>query len=460
MMKRLFSMVLLMAASCLIVNAQDEIVPGPSIYIVGDAAPNGWSISNPTVLTKQDDGTWVYKGKLIGGKQFKFYTKKGSWDNPAIRATTADAPLTKDGFASQDFTYNSGEDNKWKVTDGGYYKLTLDLTKYTISAEYLGDTFQSMLPLGDIYAIGWAVSKSWNISDRKKLTNLGNNVYQYKGLLYGGDGGYQFRFITNTDDLDALSLKPANRDAKVSLSATGFAEDGVEYRQDPDINWWVEHEGYYTITLDLNNLTVRAAQYYDIEIGSTGYATAYYGNQALTVPTGVTASTYAVVDGKLTATKTYASGEVIPKGTGVVLKGTANTTYTFDVSSETGEVPSLNQLYGSDENAETSVSGATHYYMLSLDSEGKNAGFYWGADNGAAFTNGAHKAYLALNSTATANVKAFLFDGGTVTTGISTINAKACDAKKHVYTLSGMRMGSKKLPAGVYIRNGRKFVVK
>lgn len=197
----------------------------------------------------------------------------------------------------------------------------------------------------------------------------------------------------------------------------------------------------------------------NIEIGSTGYATAYYGNQALTVPTGVTASTYAVVDGKLTATKTYASGEVVPKGTGVVLKGTANTTYTFDVSSETGEVPSLNQLYGSDEKAETSVSDATHYYMLSLDSEGKNAGFYWGADNGAAFTNGAHKAYLALNSTATANVKAFLFDGGTVTTGISTINAKACNAK-HVYTLSGMRMGSKKLPAGVYIRNGRKFVVK
>ncbi len=196
---------------------------------------------------------------------------------------------------------------------------------------------------------------------------------------------------------------------------------------------------------------------YDIEIGTAGYATAYYGDEALTVPTGVTASTYAVVNNVLTATKTYAAGEVIPKATGVVLKGDA-ATYRFAVSSEAGKAPESNQLYGSDEDAKTNVEGATKYYMLSLDSKNENPGFYWGADNGIAFTNAAHKAYLALGTTA--SVKAFLFDGGTLT-GISTVNAsKSNDANAPVYTLSGVRMSGSQLPAGVYIKNGRKFMVK
>lgn len=195
---------------------------------------------------------------------------------------------------------------------------------------------------------------------------------------------------------------------------------------------------------------------YDIEIGTAGYATAYYGDEALTVPTGVTASTYAVVNNVLTATKTYAAGEVIPKATGVVLKGDA-ATYRFAVSSEAGEAPESNQLYGSDEDATTNVDGATKYYMLSLDSKNENPGFYWGADNGAAFTNAAHKAYLALGTTA--SVKAFLFDGSTVT-GISTISTKTNDVNAPVYTLSGVRMSSSKLPAGVYIKSGKKFIVK
>lgn len=196
---------------------------------------------------------------------------------------------------------------------------------------------------------------------------------------------------------------------------------------------------------------------YDITLGDAGYATAYYGEEALTVPTGVTASTYAVVNNVLTATKTYAAGEVIPKATGVVLKGDAGT-YTFKVSTETGEAPESNQLYGSDEDATTNVEGATKYYMLSLDSKNENPGFYWGADNGIAFTNAAHKAYLALSTTA--SVKAFLFDGVTLT-GISTISAStADDANAPVYTLSGMRMSGSQLPAGVYIKGGKKFIVK
>lgn len=191
-----------------------------------------------------------------------------------------------------------------------------------------------------------------------------------------------------------------------------------------------------------------------VKLGSTGYATAYYGTQALTVPADVTASTYAVVDGALTVTKTYTEGDVIPQATGVVLKGTPNTTYWFAVSEEAGEMPPSNHLYGSDEATLTNVEGASKYYMLSLDRNNENVGFYWGADNGGAFTNAAHKAYLALFGTS--NAKAFLLDDAT-TTGLSTFTT-GDDAQ--VYTLSGVPVSGSNLPAGVYIKNGKKFVVK
>ena len=250
----------------------NAIVPSPGIYIIGDAAPCGWStdVKWPTALIKKSENVYEYKGYLKEGKQFKFYTMKGSWSNPAIVAATENSPLTKTGFQNQEFVFK-GQDYKWKVMEGGYYKLTLDLVAHTITAEYLGDTFQSMLPFGDIYVAGYAVNKTWNLADIKPLTNNGDNTYTYSGLLNGGDSGYQFRFITNTYDFDALSLKPANKDAAVCLSTTGFAESGVDYRQNPDKNWWVETTGYYTITLNLNTLTVTAT--YDGESGVEGIGT-------------------------------------------------------------------------------------------------------------------------------------------------------------------------------------------
>ncbi|MBQ7672755.1 MAG: hypothetical protein IJS49_06735, partial [Paludibacteraceae bacterium] len=57
-------------------------------------------------------------------------------------------------------------------------------------------------------------------------------------------------------------------------------------------------------------------------------------------------------------------------------------------------------LVGSDEAVMTNtlVSGNHIYYGLSLNSAGEasSVGFYWMAANGAAFENGAHKAFLAV----------------------------------------------------------------
>ena len=190
-----------------------------------------------------------------------------------------------------------------------------------------------------------------------------------------------------------------------------------------------------------------------VSISSVGYATLYYGDRALTVPEGVVAKTYAVENGQLVNTKEYVAGDVIPQATAVVLKGKEGT-YTFELATSKGTAPEKSDLYGYDTEQNTSVTNAKYYYKLSLDDEGANVGFYWDQDNGAAFTSGAHKAFLAVKEAIAS--KAFSFDKEV--TAVKSVGLKSADDA--VYSLAGLRMLPGHLPAGVYIKNGKKIIVK
>lgn len=190
-----------------------------------------------------------------------------------------------------------------------------------------------------------------------------------------------------------------------------------------------------------------------VSISSVGYATLYYGDRALTVPEGVVAKTYAVENGQLVNTKEYVARDVIPQATAVVLKGQEGT-YTFELATSEGTAPEKSDLYGYDTEQNTSVTNAKYYYKLSLDDEGANVGFYWGQDNGAAFTSGAHKAFLAVKEAIAS--KAFSFDKEV--TAVKSVGLKSADDA--VYSLAGVRMLPGHLPAGVYIKNGKKIIVK
>lgn len=190
-----------------------------------------------------------------------------------------------------------------------------------------------------------------------------------------------------------------------------------------------------------------------VSISSVGYATLYYGDRALTVPEGVVAKTYAVENGLLVNTKEYVAGDVIPQATAVVLKGKEGT-YTFESATTKGAAPEKSDLYGYDAEQNTSVTNAKYYYKLSLDDEGANVGFYWGQDNGAAFASGAHKAFLALKEAIAS--KAFSFDKEV--TEVKSVGLNP--ARDAVFSLAGVRMLPSRLPAGVYIKNGKKIIVK
>ena len=190
-------------------------------------------------------------------------------------------------------------------------------------------------------------------------------------------------------------------------------------------------------------------------MSAAGYATLYYSNLNLVVPEGVEASAITVEDGSMVKSQVYASGDIIPQGTGVLIQADEND-YIFDVTSEEGTEATVNMLRGSDNEEETT--GGDIYLMLSLNanSDPESVGFYYGADNGAPFINGAHKAYLALTEEQAAGVKYLWFN----TTSINSIETLENNSKD-VFTITGMHVNKHaNLPKGFYIVGGKKVVVK
>lgn len=144
-----------------------------------------------------------------------------------------------------------------------------------------------------------------------------------------------------------------------------------------------------------------------INISSVGVGT-YYLSLPFTMPAGVTGKTFNDISGTtLTVGKTYTAGNVVPAGTALLVEGSEGT-YDPVVAESDDDAPTGNLLKGSD-LSETTTGGAK-YYKLANDTGLHGLGFYWGAANGAAFTNGAHKAYLALSGKPSARSFFSFFD--------------------------------------------------
>lgn len=196
-----------------------------------------------------------------------------------------------------------------------------------------------------------------------------------------------------------------------------------------------------------------------VTISAVGYGTLYYGKKNLIVPEGVTAATYKVVEGKLKQSSTY---NTIPAGSGVVLSGDQGTYYFYE-SMTADAKDANNQLRGSDEP--TTTSGGNYYYALTLNaaSDPKSVGFYWMTANGGKFTNGAHKAYLALDTMfadPTTPVKGFFtfIEDEDDPTGIDNLNDNVNANEEAIYNIAGQRLG--KMQKGINIVNGKKIIVK
>lgn len=141
----------------------------------------------------------------------------------------------------------------------------------------------------------------------------------------------------------------------------------------------------------------------------------------------------------------------VPANTGVLLRSTKESEV-FTYIESAPAIEGTNLLKPASEK----MTEGFKYYKLAYDNytEKTGLGFYWGAEEGGAFTVKPGLAYLAVPQAQAANVKGFSFDG--TQTGINGVEATT--AKGAIYNLNGQRV--EKAQRGIYIQNGKKFIVK
>ena len=194
------------------------------------------------------------------------------------------------------------------------------------------------------------------------------------------------------------------------------------------------------------------------------YLTAY-SDKALVVPAGVKAAVVTANGEGIRNDYRYNSGDVIPAGTGVLLKGGKGNSFYLSASESAEMAPEDNLLHGTLTDEMTSVAGADKYYKLSYDrATGTEIGFYWGAANGGAFMNKGGKAFLAIPATLQAaqltGFSLFDLDNNQAITGIEHATATPA-ATLRVYDLNGRRINVNhvdELPQGIYVINGKKVI--
>ena len=316
--------------------------------------------------------------------------------------------------------------------------------------------------------------------------NLVNNEYEGNYKYTPGDRigntipflnkGYQCLEIEESytiKDLEKYGLKNGRLNFKYALSeysskkpvtVTLKYSDNSTHKALDDKMKWTDISVPISSDCQLSSVTFSGKKFFIdeisitsedfITIGSTGYATLYYSGRAIKIPTGLTAYTMKVENGKIVKSRAYSEGETLPKATAVILRGKPGK-YNLDTSTEEGTTDNNNQLKGSDTKANTTGNDGYYFYMLA-NKDGEGVGFYWGAKNGAAFLNGEHKAYLAIPKTDTYGSAAkpcYVF-AEDAATAIGKTNDN--ETKPASYTLDGRLCprGAK----GIVISNGRKTI--
>ena len=188
--------------------------------------------------------------------------------------------------------------------------------------------------------------------------------------------------------------------------------------------------------------------------GSLYYGT-YSNMQPFVVPSDLDVYEMTIANGVISKEK-YETGAVVPANTGVLVAAQAAGNYTVNFSSDEGTsvLGASNMLRASgngiDADAMEMFDANCKYYRLTMHN-GTQIGFYWGAENGAAFNVAANKAYLAVPEGTSQGARGFNLYGGP--TGIKEVFDSTDQFSS--YNLQGQRVAANK--KGLVIKNGKKY---
>lgn len=185
-----------------------------------------------------------------------------------------------------------------------------------------------------------------------------------------------------------------------------------------------------------------------------GFGT-FYTDKNYVLPQGLTAFGYTSIDGNtLTKSVEYVAGDIVPANTAVVVKGAKGSYNYYNTEEAATKTIERNLLKGVTTDTRFEATSGVKRYILTRADDGILAFYRTNTGN---INVKANRAYLEV-PTAMA-VASFSLEGSA--TGIN--NVVTIAAKQGIYTISGVRLNAtttKGLPAGIYIVDGKKVIVK
>lgn len=327
--------------------------------------------------------------------------------------------------------------------------------------------------------VNWATSKEVTIDFSTFGYTNGQNVTEVSqnGItmtLAKGSGKTDPQWISNDKtlrfyDKNTLKIASKNRIKKIEFQygKTSATASNPQYSC-----------GTYDVnkrTLDLSaintkevTLTFSGKVFYkkiivttDVSVGTItiaapeGFGT-YYNSNSYILPEGLTAFGYkeANTDGTLVKTDVFNAGDVVPAGAALVVKGNTGKYECYATDQAATKTLEGNLLKGVTTDTRIEAISGVKRYILTRADDGILAFYRTNTGN---INVKANRAYLEV-PTAMA-VASFSLEG--TATGINNVVTTA--AKQGIYTISGVRLNAtttKELPAGIYIVDGKKVIVK
>ncbi len=244
-------------------------VPGPekgsvdpvNVYLVGDAPIGGWTVDNPTRMTKVEPYKFTYEGYLTdtghtGNGELKACMELGNWNVDWIRPLSNGVEINENGVADKNFTITKFPDDRWKVTKAGFYRIDMDFKEWTIEVtpiEAPAPPEFAPIKVDKLYITGYATPAGWTVNTPIELERdmADDYIFRYRGELK--QGGFRFMHTLGSWNVEMIRAAAGTPD----VCSTDFSDVKFDYYAgEPDANFMVTEYGEYTITLNLRDWTI------------------------------------------------------------------------------------------------------------------------------------------------------------------------------------------------------------
>ncbi len=427
-------------------DPDEELIPGNYIFM-------GWSETE--VIKTNTEPNFVSSATATADKTYYAVLAQVASSTDASWTETSLASMTaSDVFVFANGTYAMTNDNGTSAAPG---KEDITVAAGKITSEVSDN-------------IKWNVSG--NATDGYVFFKNGSNSSLYCNTTASSSSNNNIRINSSTDtrrlwEFDNngyLKTKDSYTTRYLSYYANGADfRSYINTENNPFVPTFYK---YIAATIEYKNYRTTVPTTVDIVVneactdGDFYYAT-FSSEVPFVVSSDIEVSEINVENGKLLLSA-YNTGDVVPANTGVLISSLGYGTLTVNMANTDGTsiLGTYNMLRASGGNGISAEDMAAAdedciFYRLTMHDNTK-CGFWWGAAEGVAFDVAADKAYLAVPTAQAANITGFVF--ADESTGISAIDNGQLTIDNSVYNLRGQRVSQP--TRGLYIKDGRKFVMK